>query len=77
MPISPEAARHRGAIAGIKRAIRNGERPADDPQLKQEQEALHAVLLRERAERIVADWGPLTDEQREHIAALLRTGSVA
>ncbi len=75
MRISPEAASLRSKIAGLKRAIRNGERPDDDPELTRAQDALRNVMLRERAERIVADWAPLTEEQRHGIAAILLAGA--
>lgn len=75
MPISPEAAHHRARIAALKRGIRAGERLADDPELQQTVDALRNVMLRERAQQIVADWQPLTDQQRQDIAAILLTGS--
>ncbi|OBG79104.1 hypothetical protein [Mycobacterium sp. E3305] len=75
MRISPEAARLRSQIAGLKRAVRNGERTADDPQLIQAQDDLRAVMLRQRAETIVAEWQPLTDQQRQDIAAILLAGA--
>lgn len=34
-----------------------------------------AESLEEHADRIVAEWPPLTDEQLDRIAALLRVGS--
>ena len=74
MPISPEAAHYRAIIAGRKRAIRNGECPPDDPSLGKAQKALRDVLLCERAERIVADWEPLSDEAQQRIAAILLAG---
>ncbi len=73
MPISHEAAQHRGRIAALTRAIRAGERPADDPALPQARRDLHDQLLAERVEKIIADWPELPEDQQQRIAALLST----
>lgn len=33
------------------------------------------ATLRKRAERVVADWAPMTDAQRQKVAAILNTSS--
>lgn len=75
MPISSEAARARAKIAGLSRAVRNGERPAGGPELDQAHRDLEAAVFVDRVAKLVAAAPPLTDEQRARISALLRTGA--
>jgi hypothetical protein len=75
--LTAESPHHRARIAALKRCIKAGERPADDPELVDAQQKLAAAQLVEHIERIIADWPPLTDEQLDRIAALLRAGSRA
>lgn len=72
--LSDAAARHRGRIAGLTRAVRNGERPADDPELTEARRDLRAEVLAGHVEKVLAQAPPLTDEQRDRIAAILRSG---
>ncbi len=79
MPISPEKARIRGRIAGLKRAVNNGERPADDPSLNNCYRDLAVITVAEKAEavavearKVVSTWPDLTAEQRDRIATILR-----
>jgi hypothetical protein len=72
MPISPEAAHHRARIAGLKRAIRAGERSAECPELVDAQRDLRTVKTAEYIRRIVDAAPPLTAEQRTRLAELLR-----
>lgn len=74
--ISPEAAHHRGRIAGLTRAVRNGERPADDPELDDARQSLAAARLASYIERTLADWPTLTTEQRDRLAQLLKPVAV-
>lgn len=60
----------RGRIAALSRS-----RPADDPELIELKRNLKAQSLEEHIRRVVAEAPPLTDEQRDRIAALLRAGS--
>jgi hypothetical protein len=70
---APRTATHyRAAIAGLKRAIRNGERPADDLALTEAQRGLTAARISEFVERELAKAPPLTTEQRDQLAELLR-----
>ena len=52
-------------------------RPADDPELIEARRNMRALKLEEHVARVVAEAPPLTDEQRERIAALLRAGGGA
>jgi hypothetical protein len=81
MPVSTEVARARGRVAGYKRAIKNGERAADDPVCSEANRDLNVAKLTSdadrlaiRAQEIVATWPELTDTQRDRLAAILRAG---
>ncbi|WP_255783411.1 hypothetical protein [Mycobacteroides abscessus] len=67
--LSPEIARLRAKQAGLTRS-----RPPDDPELVETRRSLYAESLLERVKKIVAQAPPLTNEQIERVAALLRTG---
>lgn len=69
------AARHRGRIAGITRAVRNGELPADDPRLAEAQRDLRAEVLASHVKKVLAQAPPLSEAQRDRIAAILRSGA--
>jgi hypothetical protein len=75
MAISSAAAHHRARIAGIKRCIKTGERPADDPALEQAQRDLHDVMLAERVEEVIADFPKLSERQQQRVAALFTAGA--
>jgi hypothetical protein len=77
MAISKAAAYQRGRIAGLSRAVRNGERPADDPELNEARQNLAYEQLASHAARVVAGWPQPTDEQVQRIAAILRAGGAA
>lgn len=72
--LSPARAHYRAKNAALTRAIRAGERPADDPELVEARQGLAFERLREQAEQIVAEFPRLTDQQIENIVALLRAG---
>ena len=74
MAISSAKAVPRATIASIKREIRNGNRPADDPQLIEARRELAYVRLLEEVEEVIRDWPALTDEQCRSIVALLNAG---
>lgn len=59
--------RERGRVASLTRS-----RPADDPELIEARRNLRAEKLAEYVARVVAEAPPLTDAQRDRIAALLR-----
>ena len=62
----------RARIAGMTRS-----RPADDPDLLAARQNLKALRLEEHVRRVVSAAPPLTDEQRDRIAAILRAGGGA
>jgi hypothetical protein len=67
----------RARIAALKRGIRAGERPADDPELTEAYRNLRAGRLAEHVEKIVAGWPKLTDQQVENVVGILRAGAKA
>ena len=71
MPIHPTVARHRAVVAGLTRAVNNGERPADDPELPEAREKLARAIWSDRVKKLVDAAPPLTREDLEPIAALL------
>ena len=60
----------RARIAALSRS-----RPADDPDLVEARRDLHAARLAEHITRVVDAAPPLTDEQRDRLAVLLRPSS--
>lgn len=78
---SPNRNRERARVAGLTRAVRNGERPADDPDLLDAKQRLREATIAVYIEKTLAAWPPLTDEQRTRLAELLkpvrRTAGVA
>ncbi|MGC5246435.1 hypothetical protein ACPXB3_05870 [Gordonia sp. DT219] len=69
MALSATAAHHRAKIAALSRS-----RTADDPELIAAHRDLRAERLADHVQKVLADAPPLTDAQRERIAALLRVG---
>lgn len=72
-PLSHRAARYRGRIAGLTRAVRNGERPADDPELTNARQSFAAARIADYIEAVLAKAPPLTAEQRQQIADAVLT----
>lgn len=79
MGISTAKAIPRARIAGLKRAVRNGERPADCPELQAAIRELAVVTVEEDADKLaakaralVAGWPDLNDEQLGRIAGVLK-----
>lgn len=70
MPITSEAAHLRGRIAGLSR-----DRSPDDPELLDARRNLRATMLRDHVQKVLAEAPPLTQEQRDRVAALLRGGA--
>jgi hypothetical protein len=50
-------------------------RPDDDPELIEARRNLRAIRLEDHVTKVLAQAPPLTVEQRDRIAALLRTGA--
>lgn len=62
----------RARVASLTRS-----RKADDPELVEARRNMRALKLEEYVLRVVDEAPPLTNEQRERIAALLRAGGDA
>ncbi len=60
----------RGRVAALSRS-----RTADDPELVTARINLRAEMLTRHVAKVVAQAPPLTPEQRDRIAALLRSGA--
>lgn len=61
----------RAKVASLSRS-----RPANDPELVAARRNLKAIRLEEYVARVVAEAPPLTDEQRDRIATLLRPSKI-
>jgi hypothetical protein len=72
--ISPALAHRRGRFAALSRAVKNGERPSDDPDFIAAGHDLAYEGLAEHAARVVAQWPTPTNEQLQRVAAILRAG---
>ena len=82
--ISAAKAKPRARIAGLKRAVRNGERPANCPELTAAYRELAVVTVEEEADtlaakaaKLVADWPDLNDEQLGRIAGVLKAAGAS
>lgn len=64
----------RARIAGMSS---RPNRAPDDPELVEARRNLRALKLAEHVQKVLDGAPPLTDEQRERIAALLRAGGDA
>lgn len=69
--LPPHTAHLRGRIAGLTRAVRNGERGPDDPELLEAKQAFYTARISDYVNRILAEAPPLTDNQRAQLAELL------
>jgi hypothetical protein len=61
---------HRGRVAALTRS-----RPDDDPELVEARASLRALSLEAAVRKAVAQAPELTVEQRDRIAAILRSGN--
>lgn len=62
----------RGRVAALTRS-----RPSDDPELVEARRDLAAEVIAQHAAKVVSKAPPLTPEQRDRIAAILRSGGAA
>ena len=83
MPISASKAKPRAKIAALSRAVRNGERSADCPELHDAYRELavasvvdDADKLADKAAKLVADWPDLTPEQLGRIASVVKAAAL-
>lgn len=72
MALSKAAASERARYAALTRS-----RPSDDDELLEARRNLRFECLSDHVARVIAEAPPLTDEQRERIATLLRVGAGA
>jgi hypothetical protein len=70
MAISKAAAHHRARVAALSR-----DRQSGDPDLVGARRELRAVRLEDHVTRVLAEAPPLTDEQLQRIAGLLRAAA--
>lgn len=75
MALTTAQKHYRGKVGALTRAINKGNRPADDPELIEARRHLAAESLTRHARELVAAWPPLTDEQIETVAQILRAGA--
>lgn len=73
--LSATKSSRRGRVAALTRAVRAGERSQSE--LDDARRALAEAQIHDYVEKILGEAPPLTAEQRERIAALLRAGGVA
>lgn len=64
----------RAKVAALTRGVRAGERPADDPELIEAYQNLHALRLEEHVRKALAAAPRPSDEQLQRIAQILLTG---
>lgn len=62
----------RARVASLTRS-----RTPDDPELVNARQDLRALRLEDHVRKVVSEAPPLSNEQRERIAALLRAGGAA
>jgi hypothetical protein len=65
-PLPPAAAHHRARLAGLRK------RPPGDPEVLDAQRGLASAKIADYIERTLAAAPPLTAEQRDKLAELLR-----
>jgi hypothetical protein len=73
--ISAETARHRGRVAALARAVRHGERPANDPELIAARRDLAYEQLAEHVRKVVDAAPPATADQLARIGTILQAGA--
>ena len=71
-PLSPAAAHHRAKIAGLGVGVKTGARRPDDPELKDAHRDFAAAKINDYILEVLSSAPPLTDEQRNALAELLR-----
>ena len=71
-PLSPAAAHHRAKIAGLGVGVKTGARRPDDPELEDARRDYAAARINDYILEILLEAPPLSDEQRNALAELLR-----
>jgi hypothetical protein len=74
LPVSirNEVYKHRGRNAAFARAVRNGERAVDDPEVIDTRQKLAEARISRYIDKILSEAPPLNDEARRRISELLR-----
>jgi hypothetical protein len=67
---SSAVAHHRARVGALSR-----DRHPDDPEFVSAKRDLAAANLEEHVNRVLAGWPPLSEQQLDRIAAILRAGS--
>ena len=75
MPAPPSVRVAKARKAALARAVRNGERPADDHDYVEACRELNALNLESAVQQALAKAPRPTDEQLGRVAALLRVGA--
>lgn len=65
----------RARVAALSRCVKSGERAPDDPELQDAKRNLRALRLEDHVQKVIAEAPPLTPEQRDRIAVILRGGA--
>jgi hypothetical protein len=71
-PMSPAANHYRAKIAGLGVGVKTGKRQPDDPELQDAHRGFAATKIRDYILETLAEAPPLSDEQRNALAELLR-----
>jgi fructose-specific phosphotransferase system component IIB len=70
----PEVSKARATVSAFARCVKNGEREANDPVIVQAKTNLAVANIAAYVEKVLSAAPPLTDEQKDRIAGLLRAG---
>lgn len=71
-PLSPAAAHHRAKIAGLGVGVKTGVRSPDDSELRDARRDYAAARINDYILETLREAPPLSDEQRNALAELLR-----
>lgn len=64
----------RARVAALSRRVQAGERAPDDPELAAARQRLRAAKLEDHVRKVVTEAPPLSDDARDRIVAILRSG---
>ncbi len=73
----PEVSKARARVGALSRCVKTGERSPDDPAVVNAKTDLAAANIAAYVEKVLSGAPPLSNDQRERIAALLRAGGAA
>ena len=75
MPVDKALATKRGRYSGLRKAVTQGLRSPDDPEVREAAQSFAAEVMADHARKLVAKWPPLTPEQIAHVANVLSNGA--